>query len=52
MSEPRHTYDLYGDDAKRNPHKTFEAMRRDAPVQQPVGLDGQTAKRVAYLRPW
>jgi len=35
-------YDLYGHDFKRDPHPTFAAMRRDAPIYQQPGLNGTT----------
>jgi cytochrome P450 len=41
MSDPRR-YDLYGHDFKRDPHPTFSAMRREAPIHKQAGLDGTT----------
>lgn len=38
-----HRYDLYGDAFKRDPHPTFAAMRRDAPIHRQAGVDGRTA---------
>ena len=35
-------YDLYGDAFKRDPHATFAAMRREAPIHKQAGLDGTT----------
>jgi cytochrome P450 len=43
MADAPHRYDLYGDDFKRDPHPTFAAMRRDAPIHRQAGLDGHTA---------
>lgn len=42
MPEPERRFDLYGDGFKRDPHATFAAMRRDAPIWQQAGLDGTT----------
>ncbi len=42
MSEQARKYDLYGPDFKRDPHPTFEAMRRDDPIYSQTGLDGKT----------
>ncbi len=42
MTPPERRFDLYGDDFKRDPHATFSAMRRDAPIWQQAGLDGKT----------
>jgi cytochrome P450 len=42
MSVPERRFDLYGDGFKRDPHPTFAAMRREAPIWQQAGLDGST----------
>ena len=40
--DPGRRYDLYGDAFKRDPHVTFAAMRREAPIHKQAGLDGET----------
>jgi len=40
--DPGRRYDLYGDAFKRDPHPTFAAMRREAPIHKQAGLDGET----------
>ena len=42
MSEPVRRFDLYGDAFKHDPHPTFAAMRREAPIWKQAGLDGTT----------
>jgi len=39
---PGRRYDLYGDAFERDPHATFVAMRREAPIHKQAGLDGET----------
>ena len=42
MNAPERRFDLYGPEFKRDPHPTFAAMRRDAPIHRQAGLDGET----------
>jgi cytochrome P450 len=42
MAQIKRKYNLYGDEAKARAYETFAAMRRDDPVYQQPGIDGET----------
>ena len=42
MTSQKRKYELYTHDFKADPYDTFAAMRRDDPVLQQPGMDGQT----------
>ena len=42
MAATGRKYDLYGEDFRADPYRVFAQMRRDDPVVQQPGLDGET----------